>query len=233
MKNQRQEMQLKEFREILLTLVTILPEFQNDFEQESLHDWYELFKNSGFETINAWASDHFGEVDLQTHDFTLTKKLEKVYIDSNNLKRVNGRKWFMEVIGRYLGYPSCCVDEAVKSQRSDVTEDQWRWKLTGFTPCKKCTELLIRAEIGPEVLIHDRKCPIPFPLKSILNENDKLPLKISDGVDYGDLVQKIFNSDQYTKGIIKKTVVKEKFLVITLEQEKESWQELTTDVRNF
>lgn len=76
------------------------------------------------------------------------------------------------VMGTYLGYPSCCIEEFVSSielcictglQKVLDRNQSKVHKNKGFIPCPNCAEKLVQAGKGVETLIRNRICATPFP----------------------------------------------------------------------
>lgn len=73
-----------------------------------------------------------------------------------------------EVIGRYFGYPTCCIkeyDRVLASGGRKSTEQilvQARHN-HGFVPCTAHCQQILEGKTTIESLIHDRLCPLPYP----------------------------------------------------------------------
>jgi hypothetical protein len=78
-------------------------------------------------------------------------------------------------LGEYYGYPDCCIEAFIgrkhdKRRVRDICPRSCKAaRRTGFIPCDKHAEEILRGSIRIEDLIVDRKCETRFP-----NGDDKL-----------------------------------------------------------
>jgi hypothetical protein len=80
-------------------------------------------------------------------------------------------------LGEYYGYPKCCVNHFVDNilyGKKSILEYQKKYvnnyevsKHTGFIPCTRHTNLILKNKMCLEDLIRNRKCKKKFP-----NDND-------------------------------------------------------------
>jgi len=75
-----------------------------------------------------------------------------------------------KIVGKFFGYPECCINEfienAKKYGRGDVehlTVYQLQFR-SGFMPCSKCAENIIKNDIKPSKFFKDRICAQPYPI---------------------------------------------------------------------
>lgn len=64
------------------------------------------------------------------------------------------------VIGRYYGYPDCCIAAFPNKSNREVSIHQHQ----GFLPCEKCAERIKKGEIKIEDLIQNRQQSTPYPI---------------------------------------------------------------------
>lgn len=71
----------------------------------------------------------------------------------------------MEQLGRYFGYPECCIQYFVhiriESMPPLTPKQEAVHGNTGFIPCPTCAEKVTAETL--HTLIHNRSCPHPFP----------------------------------------------------------------------
>jgi len=77
-------------------------------------------------------------------------------------------------LGEYYGYPKCCIDSFMERNQDkrkvrEASKGREVSRRTGFIPCDKHAEEILRGSICIEDLIIDRKCEARFP-----NGDDKL-----------------------------------------------------------
>lgn len=94
------------------------------------------------------------------------------------------------IIGEFLGYPSCCIEEFCKPllffQRSDICKEQ---SANGFIPCPNCANKLKNNEVTYDTLINNcnRKCSIKFTPDSNFDNDEIITKEALDYLDnYGD-----------------------------------------------
>ena len=67
-------------------------------------------------------------------------------------------------IGKYFGYPKCCIEEFEKNRRKRPNKLQRETsKYQGFIPCISCCKLIMEDKIKIENLIKDRECELSYP----------------------------------------------------------------------
>lgn len=66
------------FREIL-ELIVNLDNLDLEEEDESMNEWYELYRTMKEPDVVEWAKFHFQEVNKNTHDFWLDKRGLAIY----------------------------------------------------------------------------------------------------------------------------------------------------------
>ncbi len=65
-------------------------------------------------------------------------------------------------LGRYFGYPDCCIEAFPYKSNNDPKIH----KHQGFKPCEKCAKRIYSGEIKIEDLIKNRKQSTPYPLNA-------------------------------------------------------------------
>jgi hypothetical protein len=66
------------------------------------------------------------------------------------------------ILGKYYGYPSCCIDSfVINTPKTHI--QQFVHKGLGFIPCNSCATKIMNGENTIEELIKNRICRIPFP----------------------------------------------------------------------
>lgn len=74
-----------------------------------------------------------------------------------------------EEIGRYFGYPECCIREynIILGKRGKRSPEQLlvlsKHPGNGFVPCTAHARQILLGTITIEKLIHNRICPLPYP----------------------------------------------------------------------
>jgi len=72
-------------------------------------------------------------------------------------------------IGEYYGYPKCCIDNFManiltgKMRKPEYKDNIKAANGTGFIPCNKHSEQILKRDINLEDIIHNRSCELPFP----------------------------------------------------------------------
>jgi hypothetical protein len=71
-------------------------------------------------------------------------------------------------VGKYFGYPSCCIaayEDIQTNQGRKTAEQAYLASMmnTGFTPCPIHAKQIVAGTIKIESLIVNRICPLPFP----------------------------------------------------------------------
>ena len=104
-------------------------------------------------------------------------------------------------IGKYFGYPKCCIEEFEKNRRKRPNKLQRETsKYQGFIPCISCCKLIMEDKIKIDNLIQNRECELPYP-----NENGKR-------IEYTMLCRRISRKNTRFKKITK-------YVVSTYEQD--------------
>ncbi len=72
------------------------------------------------------------------------------------------------LIGKYFGYPECCIaDFCSRTDSTTITDEQDKaHDYSGFIPCHSCSVKIINNEITIHDLIKNRSCNKPFPFES-------------------------------------------------------------------
>lgn len=66
-------------------------------------------------------------------------------------------------LGKYLGYPDCCVTWFIERNTYELTiEQEAVHGGMGFVPCPECAKKVSKETI--HTLIKGRQCPTPFPI---------------------------------------------------------------------
>ena len=68
-------------------------------------------------------------------------------------------------LGKYYGYPQCCIDQFVKETEKGIMSGKLRnipSNYTGFIPCDNHIEQIIRGVVKIEDLIQNRECNNKF-----------------------------------------------------------------------
>lgn len=73
-----------------------------------------------------------------------------------------------EEVGRYFGYPICCISsyEKILANGGKRTAEQAYLSIvnnSGFIPCHEHSKQILEGKITIESLINNRICPLPFP----------------------------------------------------------------------
>lgn len=68
-------------------------------------------------------------------------------------------KEYQMIIGKFLGFPDCCVKSFVEGNTDKITPNDFTG--TGFIPCNKCLERNTKELIA--YINKNRKCPSVFP----------------------------------------------------------------------
>lgn len=86
-------------------------------------------------------------------------------------------------IGRYLGYPKCCIDwyiEYSKKYGSDMSgftpAQQIVNEGAGFVPCPECSLKILTNKMEVKDLIKNRVCSVPYPFA--MEKADKLKKEV-------------------------------------------------------
>lgn len=66
------------FRE-LMELIVNMDNLDLEEEEESINEWFELYKTMKIPDVVEWAKFHFSEVNKNTHDFWLDKRGLAIY----------------------------------------------------------------------------------------------------------------------------------------------------------
>lgn len=85
------------------------------------------------------------------------------------------------IIGKFLGYPDCCIkafgDVAIPFVFRP--ENVKRATRNGFLPCPKHALMLLNKEITYNELINvNRKCSVPFKEKPTVREDEQIDMEI-------------------------------------------------------
>ena len=68
-----------------------------------------------------------------------------------------------EDMGKYFGYPTCCIASFVRLEHRDDRGLSDRPLIgTGFVPCKICSQTKTAEQLEAEIALN-RECPLPFP----------------------------------------------------------------------
>jgi hypothetical protein len=87
------------------------------------------------------------------------------------------QKAHWKIVGKYFGYPQCCVDYFLSGQRDTCG-------IHGFIPCEHHFKLIRDKKLKLSDLMKDRICILPFPCK---HNKDEYEL-------YDDYLRKAKNS---------------------------------------
>lgn len=87
---------------------------------------------------------------------------------------------YIKLVGEYLGYPSCCIEEYIKKEGTPYwySYKEQYLEFRGFIPCDKCIEKIKTGEITTKDLISNRQAPQSYPIYTN-KEHDEF-LKIID-----------------------------------------------------
>lgn len=69
-----------------------------------------------------------------------------------------------QMMGKYFGYPQCCIDEFCTSTAWDDNQLKVSYG-TGFKPCRAHAKQIAEGELKLNDLIKDRYCSLPFPIQ--------------------------------------------------------------------
>lgn len=71
-----------------------------------------------------------------------------------------------ELLGKYYGYPKCCIDSFIADTKRTRSQ-RYTHKGSGFIPCNNCATKIINGESTLEQLIKNRIYSEEFPCTSM------------------------------------------------------------------
>lgn len=70
----------------------------------------------------------------------------------------------IEKLGKYYGYPQCCIDSFYRTMGAlGNPQGAEAGNFTGFIPCPTCANKVLNGQKKLKDLITNRKCKKPFP----------------------------------------------------------------------
>ena len=72
-------------------------------------------------------------------------------------------KYRYELLGKYYGYPKCCIDSFIIDDTKRTQNQRYAHKGLGFIPCNDCATKIINGENTIEQLIKNRMYDKVFP----------------------------------------------------------------------
>jgi hypothetical protein len=90
----------------------------------------------------------------------IIQQIESEDRESEDRESDDARKEAWKMIGKYFGYPNCCIESFLKEKK--INKKQLKVSNgTGFIPCSECVKKITRETLG--TLINNRICPTAFP----------------------------------------------------------------------
>lgn len=73
----------------------------------------------------------------------------------------------MYKMGRYYGYPNCCINDFVLRTQNDQKYEpiqELAGQYSGYVPCINCSKKIVKNDLSIETFIKHRKCKTSFPI---------------------------------------------------------------------
>jgi hypothetical protein len=95
-----------------------------------------------------------------------TQNTRNIYKEIQDLVNIRIAYKIMYKMGKYYGYPKCCINDFVLRTHNEQEIDsiqELAGRYTGYVPCVNCSEKIVSNKLSIEKLIKDRKCNTKFP----------------------------------------------------------------------